>query len=650
MLAPDDADKPSSASAIGGPPADSGPARGDGTSAEPEATGLAASPAATVAPVSTVKAEAPSSTTDSEIGMPDTDKQAPVVVAEQAAAPSVEPHTLSWVDASVTVRTTMHVDGKKVKNAPKTIVQPTSGIVRAGHLLAIMGPSGSGKTTLLDTLAGRVVSSHVSGDVLVNGKALSFEERKRVMSYVAQEDTLMGQFTVTETLRFAARFHYGYGLEASVFDKKVSDAVEHMGLTDAADTLVGDIFRKGLSGGQKRRLSIAIELVSEPAIVMLDEPTSGLDSASAYGVVNTLTKLAKSGHTVLTTIHQPSSEIWALFDNFMLLSRGHTLYFGPASETVDYFAGIGFACPNYSNPADYFISIVNTDFTEFGESADPKQLEDKYNASALRTAVLDGLHATNAESLAAMLPDNKKKKGGAESKRHPFLTDFVVLMKRNLLNNLRNPGIYWVRAAMYVMLCLFVGFAFFDLGGDFTATSINSRVSILFFVQAFLVFMAVAAVPFFLIERSTFVRERSNGTYGTTAYVLANYFTQIPGLLMIALLSSICVVYPAGLNGFGVFFLALFVSLLTAESLMLLISACVPHFIIGIAIGAGVCGIFMVRCLLSDSRDSRESGSSHTPFPNTTFLPGPQLSEGFFIVRAAHLLACVTGSAWDGKH
>mmetsp|Transcript_27053 Transcript_27053/g.32800 ORF Transcript_27053/g.32800 Transcript_27053/m.32800 type:complete len:363 (+) Transcript_27053:559-1647(+) len=294
-----------------------------------------------------------------------------------------QPYDVSWRDVSFVVRKKQKsADGKGKEYVEKTILHPITGVVKSGRVCAIMGPSGSGKTSFLDAVAGRL--KNCDGKVFFNGREISSKQRRKVMSYVHQEDSLMGVFTVKETLDFAARFHFGWSSTTEARDEFVKLIIDDMGLTSATHTIVGDIFRKGLSGGQKRRLSIAVELISKPSVLLLDEPTSGLDSASAWGVLAHLKDLASSGHTILTTIHQPSSEIWSMFDDFFLLSTGRPLYFGPADAAIDYFGDIGYVCPRYSNPADFLISLVNTDF-DGGNlvNADPVELEETYRDSKI---------------------------------------------------------------------------------------------------------------------------------------------------------------------------------------------------------------------------------------------------------------------------
>jgi ABC-type multidrug transport system ATPase subunit len=267
-----------------------------------------------------------------------------------------------WVDLSVSIRVKKRNKGERGVTM-KQLVQPTSGYAQSGDLLAVMGPSGSGKTTLLDAIAGRMKSAAVGGSITFDGSVLTDSQHQAFVSYVAQEDSLLGVFTVSETLRMALRFRYGYNMKSEAELKSLeSHALKLVGLTSAAGTKVGDIFRKGLSGGQKRRLSLAVELVKAPKVMVLDEPTSGLDSASAFGIMSSLTALAKLGHTVIATIHQPSSDVWTLFDKLLLLSEGRTLFFGESRAAVGYFGALGHQCPELSNPADFFLALINTDF------------------------------------------------------------------------------------------------------------------------------------------------------------------------------------------------------------------------------------------------------------------------------------------------
>ncbi|KUF99510.1 Dynein light chain 1 [Phytophthora nicotianae] len=408
-----------------------------------------------------------------------------------------------------------------------------------------MGPSGSGKTTLVDLLADRISSGLVTGTIELNGTDRVTKTFRAVTSYVAQEDTLLGSFTVVETMKMAARLSLPNSVVMTDIHSRVESVMDAMGLGACRNTLVGDIFRKGLSGGQKRRLSIAIELLSNPSILILDEPTSGLDSSSAHNVMKYILKLCGEGKNVLCTIHQPSSLVYDMFTNVIVLSLGQIVYCGSRSNMIPHFASIGFNCPKYMNPANQL-------------SADRATLQN--------------------------LPDIELRPSSA-------MRQFSVLMYRNTLNNIRNPGIYWIRLFMYFCLSFMVGTMYLSTNDDLTEEDL---VPLLFYVQAFLVFMSVAVLPFFIEQRAVFARERANSSLSVVSYVCANFLATLPGIFLIAAMSTALVVLLAGLNAIEYFLLNLFLSLVVAESMMHVIGAAVPHYIIGIALGAGVFGMFML--------------------------------------------------------
>ncbi|OQS03831.1 ATP-binding Cassette (ABC) Superfamily, partial [Thraustotheca clavata] len=270
---------------------------------------------------------------------------------------NVNPATLSWHNLRYTVQPKSFL-GKS--GQPKTILKGIHGHVKPGQLTAIMGPSGSGKTTLLDILADRVSSGNIEGTIAVNGHARRSSSFRKIATYVAQEDSLLGSFTVLETLRFAAKISLRES--SQVREERVQMAIKDMGLTSCANTRVGDIFFKGISGGQMRRLSIAIALLTNPSILLLDEPTSGLDSASTFHIMKYISKLCSSGRTVICTIHQPSSQVYNMFSTVSILVEGNTVFYGSPDHALTHFSGLNYPCPMYSNPAEYFVSLVNTDF------------------------------------------------------------------------------------------------------------------------------------------------------------------------------------------------------------------------------------------------------------------------------------------------
>ncbi|GMF11086.1 unnamed protein product [Phytophthora lilii] len=486
------------------------------------------------------------------------------------------PCILSWKNLSYIVET------KKSAQCPdgkKAILNKVSGRCAPGELTAVMGPSGCGKTTLLDILADRISSGSIQGDIVLNGETRNVKTFRAVSSYVAQEDSLLGSFTVLETLEMAARLSLPNAITHEAIVERVQTVIDEMGLRVCEHTLVGDIFRKGISGGQKRRLSIAIELLSDPSILLLDEPTSGLDSASTHNVMQFVLRLCAENKTVICTIHQPSSLVYEMFTNVVILTAGETVYFGPRENTIDHFTASGYTCPMYMNPAEYFISLVNSDFEGH---ADIRRLVGNYSTSAIAMKIVQSIEedAAGVHSAAPVIPVKPSA-----------LRQFFVLMQRNSLNNVRNPGIYWVRLAMYTMLAFMVGTMYLSTNADISE---EDMIPLLFYVQAFLVFMSVAVLPFFIEQRAVFLRERANSGLNVFSFAISNFIATLPGIFLIALVSTLLVVLLSGLHGFWYFLLNLFLSLVVAESLMHVIGAAVPHYIIGIALGAGIYGMFML--------------------------------------------------------
>ncbi|KAK4152533.1 hypothetical protein C8A00DRAFT_16168 [Chaetomidium leptoderma] len=243
----------------------------------------------------------------------------------------------------------------------KGILSGIQGMAHPGELTAIMGASGAGKTTFLDILARKNKRGQVSGEFYVNGEKVSDVDYKNATGFVDQEDTMLPTLTVHETILTSALLRLPRDMTRSAKEQRVLEVERQLGIHHIRDSLIGSEEGKGrgISGGEKRRVSIACELVTSPSILFLDEPTSGLDAYNAYNVVECLVTLAKTyKRTVLFTIHQPRSNIVALFDRLILLAQGKTVYSGPLHQCQDYFDHIGYSCPPGFNIADYLVDLT----------------------------------------------------------------------------------------------------------------------------------------------------------------------------------------------------------------------------------------------------------------------------------------------------
>lgn len=250
---------------------------------------------------------------------------------------------------------------KKTNSEEQLILKGLTGAVKPGEMLAMLGPSGSGKTTLLTALGGRSGNNggRLGGNITYNGKPLS-NAMKRSIGFVTQDDVLCPFLTVTETLVFTALLR----LPSSVLskDKKISQAesvIDQLGLCRCKNSIIGGPFLRGISGGERKRVSIGQEMLVNPSLLLLDEPTSGLDSTTAQRIVSTLWELARGGRTVAMTIHQPSSRVFYMFHKVLLLSEGNALYFGNGTAVMDYFSGIGYDPSFAMNPSDFLLDLAN---------------------------------------------------------------------------------------------------------------------------------------------------------------------------------------------------------------------------------------------------------------------------------------------------
>lgn len=276
----------------------------------------------------------------------------------------------SDVSYDVQLSNRLHVLPQNRKPQLKRILHQVSGFVRAGESLAILGPSGSGKTTLLNLLAGRANGTLSQGRILFSGQCRTPRTR-RLIGYVTQDDVFLSKLTVRETLIITARLRLPQTLTYQQKLNHVDDLIKKLRLDKCQHTHVGDpLLDKGISGGERKRLNIANELMHKPNVFLADEYTSGLDSSSALTVTKMLTGLCcENGMTVVATIHQPSSNIFRMFSKVLLLVSGRVAYFGTPQAIVDYFSTIGFHLPYQQyNPADFAMDLAVNDEAGASES------------------------------------------------------------------------------------------------------------------------------------------------------------------------------------------------------------------------------------------------------------------------------------------
>nr|XP_010933304.1 ABC transporter G family member 11 [Elaeis guineensis] len=507
---------------------------------------------------------------------------------------------LTWKDLTVTVTLG--------NGETQQVLEGLTGYAEPGTITALMGPSGSGKSTLLDALSGRLATNaFLSGTILLNGrkKNMSFG----TAAYVTQDDTLIGTLTVRETISYSARLRLPDMMRQEEKRALVEGTIVEMGLQDCADTVIGNWHLRGISGGEKRRVSIALEILMRPRLLFLDEPTSGLDSASAFFVTKTLRGLSRDGRTVIASIHQPSSEVFELFDRLYLLSGGKTVYFGQASEAYEFFAQAGFPCPSLRNPSDHFLRCINSDFDKvkatlkgsmkarFERSDDP--LEKMTTMEAIRRLTDFYCHSQYYYSARERVDEISRVKGAvldSGGSQASFFMQAFTLTKRSFVNMSRDFGYYWLRLAIYLVVTICIGTIYLNVGTGYR--SILSRGACASFVFGFVTFMSIGGFPSFVEDMKVFQRERLNGHYGVSAFVIGNTISALPFLILITFTSgSICyfmVRLHPGFMHYLFFVLCLYACVTVVESLMMAIASVVPNFLMGIIVGAGIQGIFML--------------------------------------------------------
>ncbi|KAK3839471.1 MAG: hypothetical protein JOS17DRAFT_712592 [Linnemannia elongata] len=240
-----------------------------------------------------------------------------------------------------------------------SILQNVSGVLRNGRTCAIMGPSGSGKTTLISMLTSKIPKDE--GRILINGQEEDLSHYRKLIGFVPQEDIMMRELTVDDILLHSAYMRLPANLKRAQMTEKVLEIVDFLGLNSVMDSVVGDAEKRGISGGQRKRVNIGMELVTDPSILFLDEPTSGLDSSTSGDVCRLLKSIARrKGLTVAAVIHSPSPVAFDQFDDLLLLGHGgRVVYHGPRTEAPLYFAAIGFPIPKDASPSDFYMDVIS---------------------------------------------------------------------------------------------------------------------------------------------------------------------------------------------------------------------------------------------------------------------------------------------------
>ncbi|KAI8012227.1 ABC transporter G family member 9 [Camellia lanceoleosa] len=480
------------------------------------------------------------------------------------------PVTLKFEDVVYKVKPEKGGFLKKSKSEEKTILKGVTGVVLPGEMLAMLGPSGSGKTTLLTALGGRL-SGRLKGTITYNGEPFS-NIIKRNTGFVTQDDVLYPHLTVTETLVFTALLRLPNTLtklEKIVYAQAV---ITQLGLTKCRYGIIGGPFLRGISGGERKRVSIGQEMLINPSLLFLDEPTSGLDSTTAQRIVSTLWELANNGgRTVVMTIHQPSSRLFYMFHKVLLLSEGNPLYFGKGEEAMDYFSSIGYEPSFAMNPSDFLLDLANG-IASYDSQEDP---------AVVKQVLISAFKNNIAENLKVEVQEiNMGHRKGLEDQQCARWTttwwqQFTVLLKRGVKER-KHESFSGLKIGQVLVVAILSGLLWWQSG----ITHLQDQIGLLFFYSGFWGFFPLFQAIFtFPQERLMLEKERSSGMYRLSSYFMARIIGDLPMELVLPTVFLTITYWMAGLKPKAENFM---------ETLFVLLYSVLVSQGLGLALGAAV--------------------------------------------------------------
>lgn len=478
------------------------------------------------------------------------------------------------------------------KLPPVKILDSVSFTAKSSELLAIVGASGTGKSTLLRIMSGRVNQFDPNSILLNNHPMNRPNEMKKICGFVAQEDSLLPLLTVKETLMFSAKFRLR-GMSLRDKELRVESMIHELGLVHVADSYVGDEDNRGVSGGERKRLSIGVDMVHDPAILLLDEPTSGLDSTSALQVVEMLSTMAKmKQRTIVFSIHQPSYRILQYISTFVILSGGSVVHNGSLSLLEERITRLGFKIPMQLNPLEFAMEIMpvlqNSDDKD--KPSDGEEYPSSYDLHP-EDEEEEELHEISQEQH----PQHQQEHDSAGSYYWSFL-EIIYLCLRFWKIMYRTKQLFLARTMQAVVGGFGLASVYINVRKD--EGGVSERLGLFAFSLSFLLSSTVEALPIYLQERRVIMKEVSRGSYTVSSYMIANTIVFVPFLLAVSVLFSVPLYWLVGLNpsvaAFTFFLFVVWLIVLMASSLVLFLSSISPDFISGNSLICTVLGAFFL--------------------------------------------------------
>ncbi|CAF1548836.1 unnamed protein product [Adineta ricciae] len=405
----------------------------------------------------------------------------------------------------------------------KQILTDVSGIFPPG-MNAILGPTGCGKSTLLDILADRKDRRGLSGTVLLSGQPRP-SYFKYAIGYVTQDDIISETLTVRENLLFSANIRLPRSINMYERIERVDQVIHDLDLLSCANTMIGTDFVRGVSGGEKKRTSIGMELVLSPNVLFLDEPTTGLDASTAQNIMTYLYSLSKQGRTIIFSIHQPRYSIFKLFDTVLFLSSGYNIYLGSPLEVLPYFASLGFTCEEHNNPADFVLDILIESST--------------HSANELRAAYLQ---SNIAERVRNEMQDNQYNGLLKHHTLPKYRTELYYIAERTFCNALRHPGLVISQVISVIIYGLFTGLIFKQLERTIDP-GVYNRFGAIFFIVSCQALSAMSALEPLIKERALFIHEHVSGYYRVSSFFLSKLMIDLPLVHLIPCLIYALITY-----------------------------------------------------------------------------------------------------------
>eukprot|EP00521_Asterionellopsis_glacialis_P008157 CAMPEP_0195287702 /NCGR_PEP_ID=MMETSP0707-20130614/4658_1 /TAXON_ID=33640 /ORGANISM="Asterionellopsis glacialis, Strain CCMP134" /LENGTH=606 /DNA_ID=CAMNT_0040347483 /DNA_START=110 /DNA_END=1927 /DNA_ORIENTATION=+ len=482
---------------------------------------------------------------------------------------SREGRELVWRNVNMTLTT-----DSSDQETDRKLLNKIWGEVPKHQITAIMGPSGSGKTSLLNILSGRVKTGgklNVEADVRLDNRFVDptcIETRKQI-AFVAQDDSLQVTATPREAIRFSAKLR----LPASTTEEHVHILCEQMiselSLQDCADTIVGGALIKGISGGERKRTSVAVELVTQPALVFLDEPTSGLDSFNADQLCQVLKKVANAGSSVLFTIHQPSSQIFNSFDHLILLNKGRVMYQGSVADVPSFFGNCGYPLPPNFNPADWIMQVALT--------SAPKELSDagffQEDSRPVDDPIVDNIAGKDVLGITLH--------GNSDTSHVGFITQTKLLYDREVKNFFRAKQAIIARTMMSTLISSLLGCIFLNVAETDFSIFINVQSTFGALLMALLANVFSTALPSLIAfpeERPVFLREYSTNHYSVTAYFASRLTMEFFVTAAQVTLSTLITYFCIGFQGnYVIYWLNIYLLAMTSTALGVLVGSAVSN-------------------------------------------------------------------------